>query len=83
RNSADPDQVKNVLALAEYKNDLKNFRKILSEWMDQTGDDIPQNLTKDWYTKDSETVKMPGFGIRGDMPGTKRLATQNNHKGKF
>lgn len=80
---SDPDQVKNVISNTGYQNELKNFRKVLSEWMDQTGDDIPQNLTQDWYTKDSKTAKTPGFGIRGQMPGEKRNATQNNHKGKF
>ena len=80
---SDPDQVKNLGSLPEYQNDLKSLRQVLTEWMDQTGDDIPQNLTKDWYTKDSKTAKTPGFGIRGQMPGEKRNATQNNHKVKF
>lgn len=49
----------------------------------ETGDDIPQNLTKDWYKKDAGTMKTSEFGHRGGMPGEKRHATQNNNKGKF
>jgi arylsulfatase A-like enzyme len=81
--ASDPDQVKNSVSLPEYQNDLKSLRQVLTGWMDQTGDDIPQSLTKDWYMKDSGTLKTKEFGIRREMPGSKRKATQNNHKGTF
>jgi arylsulfatase A-like enzyme len=80
---SDPDQVKNLVSLPEYQNDLNSLQQVLTEWMDQTGDDIPQNLTKDWYTKDSGTPKTAEFNHRGEMPGWSRHATQNNSKGKF
>jgi N-sulfoglucosamine sulfohydrolase len=83
QNNSDPEQVKNILSNPSFQNDLKNLRQQLSEWMDQTGDDIPKNLTKDWYKKDGGTMKTSEFGHRGEMPGEKRHATQNNNKGTF
>ncbi|MCX6327238.1 MAG: sulfatase [Bacteroidia bacterium] len=83
QNTSDPDQLKNLISVPEYQKNLKELRRILTKWMDETGDNIPQNLTKDWYMKDAGTRKTTEFGHRGEMPGEKRHATQNNNKGKF
>lgn len=82
-NHSDPDQLKNLAASPEYLDDLQNLRQILKQWMDDTGDDIPQHLTKDWYLRGPKTDKTREFNIRGEMPGENRQATRNNHKGKF
>lgn len=79
----DSDQIKNVVTSSGNKIYLINLRQLLSEWIDETGDDIPQNLTKDWYKKDAGTMKTSEFGLRGEMPGEKRHATKNNNKGNF
>jgi len=95
--ASDPDQVRNVASSPEMESYLKDLRQILSVWMDETGDNIPQNLTKDWHMmkdigkvktteagdKDSKIMKTPEYKHRGEMPGAKRNATKNNNKGKF
>ncbi len=83
KNVSDLDQVKNLAAEPRYLQKLEELRKVVTEWMEETGDDIPQNLTKDWYLKKAGNIKTPEFEIRGEMPGAKRNATHNNNKGAF
>lgn len=80
---SDPDQVKNVAADQRYEKNLAHLRKILKEWMELTGDDIPQQLTGDWYQKGPGQVKTELFGKRGEMPGSSRQAVKITHKGHF
>jgi N-sulfoglucosamine sulfohydrolase len=56
-NISDPDQLINLASAPKYQRNLKELRQILSGWMDETGDNIPQNLTKDWYLKKAGTIK--------------------------
>ncbi|MCM4171253.1 heparan N-sulfatase [Arenibacter sp. TNZ] len=79
----DPLQLLNVASLPEYKETLSALRKTLTEWMVDTGDNIPENLTKDWYLKEAGLIKTEFHNIRGEMPGKKLNATRNNAKGKF
>jgi hypothetical protein len=39
--------------------------------MAETADNIPENLTSDWYEKIPGYVKTPAHGHRGEMPGNK------------
>lgn len=82
-NNEDPDQLTNLADIPEYQQRLTDIRQVLNVWMNDTGDNIPENLTKDWYLKERETVKTSQFGIRQEMPGEKRNATKNNSKGPF
>lgn len=82
-NPSDPDHLKNLVSIPGYQHNLKRLRKVLTEWMSQTGDNIPQNLTKDWYLKKAGTIKTPENGHRGEMPGEKLQAIRNNNKGRF
>ena len=82
-NISDPDQLNNLASNPKYQPYLKELKDELLEWMDATGDNIPQNLTKDWYMKEAKVIKTKEYGHRGEMPGEKRHATTNNNKGKF
>ncbi len=81
--SRDPLQLLNVASLPEYRETLKSMGKILRDWMRETGDNIPKNLTKDWYLKEAGPIKTEFYNIRGEMPGQKLNATKNNAKGAF
>tara|TARA_R110002126_G_scaffold710_1_gene4459 strand:+ start:72 stop:1520 length:1449 start_codon:yes stop_codon:yes gene_type:complete len=81
--SRDPLQLLNVASLPEYAETLKSMRNILSEWMTETGDNIPKNLTKDWYLKEAGLIKTEFHNVRGEMPGQNLNATENNVKGAF
>jgi hypothetical protein len=59
------------------------MRTIVKEWMQETADNIPENLTKDWYLKEAGLIKTTFHNIRGEMPGEKLNATKNKAKGTF
>ena len=61
----------------------------MDEWIKETGDNLPINLTKDWYQREQEPynesslLKTEYHGIRGEMPGKLTNAINNNNKGPF
>lgn len=76
----DPEQLINLASDVRYAQVLDDLRAVLQRWAEETGDDVPDHLTKSWY--DTET----GLGLtieqkRGQMPGTANQASQNNNKG--
>jgi len=83
RNDNDPDQFNNIAGLQEYGKILARMRKTVAEWMRETGDNIPDNLTKDWYERVPGYVKTPWINIRGEPVDQKYNATKNNNKGRF
>lgn len=79
-------QLNNIGSDPEHKETLDDLRKILQEWMIETGDNIPLNITKDWYFRKPGSIltqRTEYHSIRGEMPGSTLNATQNNNKGKF
>ncbi len=82
-NLTDHEQLNNLSSDPGYHSNLEKMQQVLAEWMTMTGDNIPENLTKDWFTKEQGYIKTPLNGHRGEMPGEKLQATKNNNKGKF
>ena len=87
--SNDPFQYKNLLEEGDIPQDYEVLKKILNQWIDDTGDTFPEKLTKDWYLREQEKfnesslLKTEFHGVRGEMPGSSTLATKNNNKGPF
>lgn len=79
----DPHQLLNIGSVPKYERELNFMRSILMDWMQETSDNIPENLTKDWYLKEPGYIETQFYDIRGEMPGAKLKATQNHNKGKF
>lgn len=50
--NADPGQFLNVASLPQYREVLDFSRSVLMEWMNETSDNIPENLPKDWYLRE-------------------------------
>ncbi len=75
-NSSDPDQFQNLAAKPEFQEKLVELRLVLKNWMAETADNIPENLTPDWYEKLPGYVKTPAHGQRGEMPGQKTGAVK-------
>jgi hypothetical protein len=59
------------------------LREVLKEWMEETGDNIPDELTKDWYLKEPGYIKTEDINIRGEPVDRKFNATMINNKGRF
>ena len=87
--SNDPFQYKNLLEDGDIPQDYEVLKKILNQWINDTGDTFPEKLTKDWYLREQEKfnesslLKTEFHGVRGEMPGSSALATKNNNKGPF
>jgi len=79
----DPLQLLNVAAVPGYQENLIELRTILEQWMKETGDNIPENLTKDWYLHVPGYIRTNAHGIRGEMAGSSTGAVKNNNKGPF
>jgi len=80
----DPDQLRNVVNETANTSTLKKMRKLLADWTEQTGDDIPENPTADRDsrpTKDgSKAGKTKGWR-HAAPPGTASGATKIHHPG--
>ena len=87
--SNDPFQYINLLEEGDIPQDYEVLKKILNQWINDTGDTFPEKLTKDWYLREQEKfnesslLKTQFHGVRGEMPGSSTLATKNNNKGPF
>jgi arylsulfatase A-like enzyme len=66
--SKDSLQIINVASLPLYQKELTGFRKLCKSWQQKTGDTMPENLTKDWFDRETgEPLK--NKNLRGTMPG--------------
>ena len=85
----DPYQFNNLINGPELPKNYITLKSKLNEWIESTGDDIPDSLTKDWYLREQEPynetslLKTKHHGIRGVMPGHLSNAINNNNKGPF
>lgn len=76
----DSQQLSNIASNDSYKEVLDDLRAVMNQWIVETGDDVPKNLTPAWYH--TETGKALDIErVRGEMPGAKTKATENNNKG--
>ncbi len=78
----DPEQLLNVTSNPAYTSVMDNLRFVLQRWSVETGDDIPSKLTDSWYDRETGNGLNTGQ-LRGEMPGTKSRAVDNNSKGPF
>ena len=79
----DPDQYINLASHPDYVEDLERLRQVLMQWMAETGDNIPEEITRDWYLKEPNYKHSPFHNIRGEMPGNKNNAIEINAGGPF
>jgi arylsulfatase A-like enzyme len=79
----DPYQFDNLAYFRKYLRMTKQMNLILLEWMKETGDNIPDNLTKDWYERKPGYIRTPDFNVRGEPVDRKFNATMINNKGRF
>lgn len=83
RNDTDPEQFDNLAGDPENSRELISMRAVLKKWMEETGDNVPDDLTKDWYERVPGYVKTPFINLRGEPVDKKYNATLNNNKGHF
>lgn len=70
----DPLQLNNLASGEAYQHTLKELRNILKIWRDETGDNIPENITPNQF--DPISGKKLGEIQRGEMPGVNSGGTK-------
>ena len=68
---SDPIQINNLINDEEYSAVHAELKSVLLQWMEETYDNVPQELTKDWYSRDTGERIEENFDVRGEMPGEK------------
>lgn len=69
----DPHQFENLADDPGHKNTLRNLQAALDLWIEGTLDDVPENLTPDYFDRRTG-LPLDGSGrptVRGQMPGAK------------
>jgi len=82
RTAADPQQLNNLATESDYASVKQRLSALLDQWMEETGDDVPSNLSRDAF--DRETGKALGLknqDFRGTPSGWSRNAADLNHPG--
>ncbi len=75
RMDSDPHQLENLAADPAYAGQKARLFKALDQWMDETGDSVPDNISRDSF--DRETGKRLSVkNYRGTPPGADRGATK-------
>ena len=86
--NSDPFQFNNLLN-SRVSEEYNKLKKVLKQWIDETGDDSPESLTKDYYLRNQEqgkensSLKTDFYQTRGTMPGSLKKAHKINKKGPF
>lgn len=74
----DPYQFTNLAGDIEFTDELSRMRAVMTRWIKETGDDVPDHPTPD--REDEYRTKNPDFA-RGEMPGAKYGADTITAKG--
>lgn len=74
-NAKDPMQLVNLASVPEYREALEQLRAVLHQWQKETKDNIPANLTTDWFDRETGE-RLRGEKVRGEMPGSATGATE-------
>jgi hypothetical protein len=78
----DPAQLNNLAAAPEHAKVKAKLSALMDQWMDETGDDVPSDLSRDSFdreTGDSLGIKKQAF--RGTPAGWERKAAEIHHPG--
>lgn len=77
--SADPHQFKNLVSDREYEETLHYLRKVIDQWIEETGDSVPQDPTPD--RDNVHGKRLPGTWKKGEKAGASKQAERIQLKG--
>jgi arylsulfatase A-like enzyme len=79
--ASDPLQLDNLAAKPAQADAKAKLSRLLDQWMDETGDAIPTDLSPDGYHRETGKALIKGPPIRGTWPGKLRDAHLVNAPG--
>jgi len=80
-NRKDPAQVYNMIG-DKTLDAAQQLRRVLRQWQQETGDTLPDSVTRDWYHRETGKA-LKQKGIRGEMPGAAVRADTITSPGPF
>jgi len=81
-DNRDTTQIDNLIQDEAYQDAIFKLRTVLEKWQEDTGDTLPEVLTKDWYHRQTGEP-LPENGIRGEIPGAANRADTITNPGPF
>lgn len=79
---SDPNQLHNLVEDPAYRDTLNKLRGLLSQWRAETGDDLPEDLSRDRYDRETgKPVVDSREQIYGTTPGERSGAEHRNAPG--
>ena len=82
RTAADSEQLENLADNPDYASVKKRLSMLLDRWVDETGDDVPENISKDAFDRETgESLKVGKEAFRGTPAGWDRGASKVNAPG--
>ena len=82
RTAADSEQLENLADNPDYASVKKRLSMLLDRWVDETGDDVPENISKDAFDRETgESLKVGKDAFRGTPAGWDRGASKVNAPG--
>lgn len=82
RTADDPDQINNLVDSLADKAIKKRLAALLDRWIDETGDDVPNNLSLDSFDRETgQSLKKRSQAYRGIPAGERRRASLVNSPG--
>ncbi len=78
----DPDQLQNLAEDPNYVDVKRRLEKVMEQWMDETGDSVPEHLSTDAFHRETgDQIHMKDIDHRGTTPGEDRNASTINAPG--
>ena len=77
----DPNQMKNLVGDPSFAAVRQRLARLLEQWSDETGDAVPEQLSRDGFDRETGKRLGKGEGYRGTPPGSPRDAIHVNKSG--
>lgn len=75
----DPHQFKNLATDKKHQKTLRYLRRVVDQWIDETGDSVPENPTPD--RDDTHGKRLPGAWKKGGKAGADKQAENIKRRG--
>lgn len=80
--ASDPHQLQNLANSPVHTQERLQLGKLLGQWMDETGDSVPEHISRDSFHRETGEQFKPGDdSYRGTTPGEDRDAARINASG--
>lgn len=81
RTADDPNQLRNLAGDPGFAEVRNRLRRLLDQWVEETGDAVPEQISRDAFHRETGDRIAGSETIRGTPPGGPRGAVHRHHPG--